>query len=238
MGISKKSTLAAAGLALALGLPFHRVEATPREIIILRHAEKQNAFALCKVGVERANALAERYLGEGSENSLFSGKEKPAAFFVITLHTLETAAPAAASWGLPLLDYSVVPPKRADSEEDENARTREAADHVLNDEQWDGKTVVMVWEHHRIADARSDGPGEKNTLRYLLHLNALGDQVPPTWGNDTYDYFWIVRYAPGSQTPVSFRKVKQVFPKDPSLPHNDWAKPNGLPASSGCEKDK
>ena len=75
--------------------------AVPREIVLLRHGEKQNAFALCPTGVQRSLALKASYLGKGASPSLFETGEAPAAFFVITLHTLELATPAAASWAFP-----------------------------------------------------------------------------------------------------------------------------------------
>jgi hypothetical protein len=43
-----------AGLAALAATP---AEAQPSRVIILRHAEKLNAYALCDLGGERANAL-------------------------------------------------------------------------------------------------------------------------------------------------------------------------------------
>jgi hypothetical protein len=45
-----------AGLAALAATPI--AEAQPSRVIILRHAEKLNAYALCDLGRERANALA------------------------------------------------------------------------------------------------------------------------------------------------------------------------------------
>jgi len=69
--------------------------ATPSRIIILRPGEKEDAWKLCGVGQERADALAANYLGRNAAKSLFADGEGPAAFLAITLHTLELAAPAA-----------------------------------------------------------------------------------------------------------------------------------------------
>ena len=63
----------------------------PARIIILRHGEKANPCKLCDVGTERANALADTYLGRNATKSLFANGEEPAFFFAITLHTLELA---------------------------------------------------------------------------------------------------------------------------------------------------
>jgi hypothetical protein len=78
-------------------------DAAPARIIILRHGEKANATALCGVGISRSLALAQEYLGKGANKSLFKDGEAPAAFFAITLHSLELASPAAASWNLPVI---------------------------------------------------------------------------------------------------------------------------------------
>jgi hypothetical protein len=57
----------------------------------------------------RAIVLAKQFLAQGATQSLFTPGERPAAFMAITLHPLETITPAAQTWGLPVIDYSVVP---------------------------------------------------------------------------------------------------------------------------------
>ena len=73
-----------------------------------------------------------------------------------------------------------------------------------------GKTVVMVWEHDHIADAKLEKKfsGEAVTLRQLLHLDTLKG-VPDTWPSGNYDYFWIVDFDRGASAPTGFRMVKQ-----------------------------
>src|ERR1700733_11188195 len=97
-----------AGLAVLAATP---AEAQPSRVIILRHAEKLNAYALCDLGRERADALAKQFLGQGATQSLFAPGQGPAAFMAVTSHPLETITPAARTWGLPVIDYSVVPTK-------------------------------------------------------------------------------------------------------------------------------
>jgi hypothetical protein len=87
--------------ALLLWCGLSAAVATPSRIIILRHGEKEDAWKLCGVGQERADALAANYLGRNAAKSLFADGEGPAAFLAITLHTLELAAPAAGTWSLP-----------------------------------------------------------------------------------------------------------------------------------------
>ncbi|HXC53992.1 MAG TPA: hypothetical protein VNU97_01735 [Rhizomicrobium sp.] len=216
--------------------------AVPAKIIILRHGEKQDGFALCTVGVQRSLALSVQFIGKGGADSLFAVGETPAAFFAITLHTIELASPAARTWSAPLIAYSAVPISGSplgDSDVVLNARTQQAAADVLNNPAWNGKTVVMVWEHKHIANKKLEKayPGQKVTLRQLLGLDTLGSQVPDKWEGDNYDYFWVVTYGnPNSPVPTGFQTIKQHFAKPyDGVPHNDWGKPEGLPKNAGCK---
>jgi hypothetical protein len=224
--------------ALALALPVADALATPARIIVLRHGEKADAWKLCGIGNERAQALAATYLGRGASKSLFAAGQ-PAAVLAITLHTLELAAPSAASWDEPVTLYSVLPDKGRDEDEQTealNRRTQEAAHDVLTDPRYAGKTVVMVWEHKHIANAKLEAkyPGEAVTLRQLFKLDQRSD-VPKTWPGATYDYFWIVDFASGT-SPTGFAMQKQEFAGAfSSLPQNEWGAPNGMTPSSGCK---
>ena len=70
-------------------------DAQPARIILLRHGEKRNARELCDVGNLRAQALSAQYLGKGAPGNteLFGAGKSPDAFFAVTAHTKETAAP-------------------------------------------------------------------------------------------------------------------------------------------------
>lgn len=214
--------------------------AAPARIIILRHGEKADDWKLCDIGQQRASALAANYLGRDAAQSLFAAGEEPAFFFAITLHTLELASPAVASWNKPIILYSVVPETGVDKDaltKQLNRRTQEAARNVLANPALEGKTVVMVWEHHHIADAKLEAKfaDQAVTLRQLLKLDILPG-VPATWPNDNYDYFWIVDFAANSNVPSKFTMVKQTFGEAfAAAPANDWGTPDGLQPSSGCE---
>lgn len=211
--------------------------ALPKTVIILRHGEKENDFALCKIGVDRSLALAAQYLGQGATQSLFASGERPAAFFAITLHTLELASPAATTWELPVTTFSVVPLPKIDLTPQLNLRTQQAVGALMDDPRYDGKTVVMVWEHHHIADQKLElkFPDQKVTLRQLLNLDKLPD-VPETWPGRTYDYFWIVEFGTdGSRVPVSFKMVRQQFTGPfANVPSNEWGKREKLPLGNKC----
>jgi hypothetical protein len=145
--------------------------ATPAPSSFLGAGEKADSSKLCEVGQERANALAANYLGRDASNSLFAQGEEPGAILAITLHTLELAEP---------LENTL------------NRRTQEAAHDVMTDPRYAGKTVVMVWEHKRIANKKLENAmsGEEVTFRQFLNLDQLPG-VPETWPSGTYDYFWI-----------------------------------------------
>jgi hypothetical protein len=213
--------------------------AAPARIIILRHGEKADKWKLCDIGEQRADALATNYIGQNAAKSMFAAGEEPAFFFAITLHTLELASPAVASWNKPIILYSVVPEAGLDKDEQTkelNRRTQEAASNIMLNPALNGKTVVMVWEHKHIANAKLEAKfeGEAVTLRKLLNLDVLAD-VPDTWPDATYDYFWIVDFPANSNVPSKFTMVKQEFGAPfASVPTNVWGTPNGLDESSGC----
>ena len=225
--------LSLAGLAALAATP---AEAQPSRVIILRHAEKLNAYALCGLGSERANALAKQFLGQGATQSLFTTGERPAAFMAVTLHPLETITPAAQTWGLPVIDYSVVPNKDDDAKETEiNARTQEAARDLMSEHEYDGKIVVVAWEHNHIASRKleKDYRGQDVTFRQLLRIG----QAPASWSETNYDYFWIVDYAPGNPNPVKFQAVKQTFTSPfNAIPEPDWEAPEPKHIEAGCKK--
>jgi len=214
--------------------------AQPARIIIARHAEKLDPYALCEMGTQRSQALAEQYLGRGASQSLF-GVKSPDAIFAIGLHPIETSTPTAQSWGMPVTAYTVLPTKGEKGRAGdalENQRTQQAAHDVLSEPRYDGKVVLMIWEHDHIAKAKleQEFPGEKVTLRQLLHLDQIAG-VPDTWPNTTYDYFWIIDYAAGNPVPIKFQMVRQVFaPPFEDLPVNNWGEPEPSHVAAGCLK--
>ncbi len=157
-----------------------------------------------------------------------------------TLHTLELAAPAAASWSAPIVLWSAVPTPGMDKAaftDAVSARTREAVADLLGNPRWSGKTVVMVWEHDHIASAKLDEANKDMpvTLYRLLGLDAFAD-VPATWPGENYDYFLDVRLDPATGKPTEVDVIRQDFPAPyGAVPSNEWGKPNGLTAASGCE---
>lgn len=213
----------------SLGVPM-LASATPAEIILLRHGEKMNHYALSSIGERRAQALAEQYLGNNATRSLIPSGEKPAALMAITLHTIETMTPTAQSWGLPVTAFTVVPEKGLTKHQkmvEENLRTQQAVHDIMTNPAYDQKVVVIMWEHKHIANAKleQEFPGQAVTFRQLLHLGTFKN-VPPTWPKKTFDYFWIIHFAPGKTTPTAFTMEKERFTgKYAQLPQNTWGSP-------------
>ena len=120
----------------------------PAKVIILRHAEKQNKHELSNLGRRRAKALAKQFLGSKAISSLLLPSEKPAAILAITAHTIETAKPAAKTWGLKT-KAARMPGRDKGNEKvsDLDKATKHAARDVLANPAYAGKTVIMVWEH-------------------------------------------------------------------------------------------
>lgn len=216
----------------------------PSRIVLLRHGEKENAYALCDVGQRRSLALRAQYLGKGAEKSLFD-QAPPAAFFATTLHTLELAAPAADSWGLPITTYAVVPLKGQDDAVTTawlTRQTRRAAADVMANPRWQGQTVVMVWEHKHIANEKllKHNPDELVDLRQLLKLDQLPKpyryQVPAAWSGANYNMFWVIDYDALGR-PVAFQQIRQTFSGEfADLPDNDWGVAESLPSNTRCKR--
>jgi broad specificity phosphatase PhoE len=175
-------------------------------LLILRHGEKpdgpKSSLELSSVGKQRAQFLAKNFIGRG-DSSLF-GNKGPDVFFSITPHTIETASPSAESWGLPVTAFCTVTEDDA-KEAALDERTKEAAGEIARALQ-QGRDVVVVWEHHRIADARR---GHQPTLRELLTLDAIRN-VPETWCDKDFDTLWRFTRT-GPEEPWQFEKLPQNF---------------------------
>lgn len=218
--------------------------AAPSQIILLRHGEKENDYALCDVGQKRSLALRHQFLGKDASQSLFT-KAPPSAFFATTLHTLELIAPTANSWDAPIIVYPALPLSgRNDIQTMEliTNQTQLAATNVMQDPKWSGKTVVMVWEHKHIANKKltNESPDMLVDLRQLLKLDMLPErtrkQIPKTWSGANYNFFWIIDYD-DKGNPVGFDVVRQNFTGQyTNVPNNDWGVAERLPANTKCKQ--
>ncbi len=238
MKIPRRLTMLKASLCLLTAGTLHglSVEAVPRRIILLRHAEKANSHALCKTGLRRSIALRHHYLGRNALNPSLLEGQVPGGIVAITLHTIETAGQTAFSWGLPINTYAAMPGENGMIKPSvANSATQEAASDVLGNSRWHDRIVLMFWEHHHIASPHLERQyaGEKVTLRQLLNIEHL-ENVPQAWEHN-YDYFWVIDYDPDqSKIPIRFQMVKQTYPSPfDNLPHNGWGEdlPKDYPSS-------
>jgi hypothetical protein len=196
----------------------------PAKIIILRHAEKQNKHELSDLGLRRAKALAKQFLGSKSNPALLRSSERPAAVLAITAHTIETAKPAAKTWGLKT-KAARIPGRDKGNEKnrDLDKATKHAARDVLTNPAYAGKTVIMVWEHKHIASKKNNAA--QTSLRALLHLDQATPPPPKKWKSDNYNFFWVVTYGPGKRVKVDTSQRQAFTGKFADLPNNDWGEP-------------
>ncbi len=186
----------------------------------MRHGEKKNSEELCSAGNLRAQALSDQYLGKGApgNDAVFGNGRTPDAFFAVTAHTRETAAPSAQSWGKQLTIFSV-PPKDPNEDNDLDTQTQKAAA-ALNSVEYDGKIVVVVWEHKHIANKDFNRDG--STFWSLLKLREIPNaSAPKSWEGVNYDFFWIIDYANLQPT---FTIVPQAYASAAyaQVPNNAW----------------
>jgi hypothetical protein len=156
--------------------------------------------------------------GAPGNETIFGKGGKPDAFLAITTHTQETATPSAQTWGKQLTLFQV-PLHDPNEDADLSAQTRDAVK-ALTSSEYDGKIVVVVWEHKHIANSGLNASGD--TLWSLLNLGAIHNApVPNTWEGVNYDYFWIIDYTQGPPTFVSLPQ-RYSASKYAEIPDNDW----------------
>ena len=166
--------------------------AQPAQIILLRHAEKPDdpaAEHLSARGNERAVALVS-LLGR---SSLLTSNAPVAALYAsrVTKHdrghrTGETIAPLSKDLGLPV-----------NTTYDSDKYSLLALS-VLNNPAYSGKTVIVCWTHHDLAQL----------------AGAFGVRPQPDhWKEKTFDRLWVVSYREGR---AELRNVPQRLLKDDS----------------------
>src|SRR5882672_6067869 len=148
----------------------------PAQIILFRHAEKPDdpaATHLSAQGRERARLLASLL----DQSSPLTTNAPVAALFAtqVTKHgnglrTGETVAPLGKKLGLPVQTPF------------ESETYKLLARRVLADPAYSGKTVIICWTHHDIAEL----------------AKALGVKPkPPKWQDGVFDRFWVIRFNHG-----------------------------------------
>ena len=217
--------------------------AAPERLVIVRHGEKLNTWQLCQTGQDRAQALSVKYLGAGATSPLFPS-DPPAAILTMSIHTSETAQPTAHARNIPTTNYLSLPNAgvtAAELEATMNHQNQLAVHDLLNDSRYNGKQVLMVWEHYHIASAALEAhyPGEQVTLRQLFKLDQppFASQVPSTWPDGNYNFFWIIDFNPDGSIKTFNTKRQSYSGRYATLPNNDWGTPEDLPDNAHCLKN-
>lgn len=175
----KKTLLAVFGTILAL---FSTAEATPKKVIIIRHAEKiKGGETLSLHGLARAGALPYYFSGTPLYNNpspsvVFA--TKPSASDM-SLRPIQTCMPIAKNFQVPLNTGF----KHTD--------TGPLAQELLKNPKYDNATVLICWSHTRI-----------NAL-----ILALGGEVTEEWSPDIFDQVYLLTFD-GSKQP-RFQKILQ-----------------------------
>ena len=129
--------------------------------------------------------------------------------------------------------FSAVPLPGVDPIPQLNLRTQQAVGALMDDPRYDGKTVVMVWDHRHIADQALalKFPDQKMTLRQLLNLDKLPD-VPDTWPGPDLRLFLdrgLWRERARACRPASAWCGSNSPAVMTALPSNEWGKRPKLP---------
>jgi hypothetical protein len=175
------------GLFIFLSVPCF---ALPAQVILLRHAEKPypvEGSHLSDEGWARARALSDYFL-KNPEATRFG---KVAGLYAVrpdrpdgSVRSIETLTPTSQALqvkiqtGFTKLEVSAL------------------AQEILKSPAFDGRTVVVCWEHKRIPEI----------------AKAFGAKdVPGEWGGKVYDRLWYLRFD--STGRVEFAEKPQEFPE-------------------------
>jgi broad specificity phosphatase PhoE len=140
----------------------------PPEVIVIRHGEKpEQGDDLSVKGRERAAAIVP-FFKDG-------GDETPAAIYAQgpsdsrhSRRPVETVTPLANELNLTVKTYH-------------HSDYAEMAKEILAKPEYDGKVVLICWEHNGIPDVAA----------------ALGVIDPPDWRGHSFDRLWIIRFKDG-----------------------------------------
>ena len=186
----KAPSLKSALLALLCAALAASAVAAPAEVILIRHGEKpEDGPTLNARGYERARALPQlfetdaRVLAFGRAVALFSARPAKAGGSVRSIETLE---PTAKALGV-AIDTRF-------TKDDIAALVRA----VLTNPAYDGKTVLVCWEHKKI-------PGIVRAFGWA--------GAPAGWNDAVFDRLWILDFD--GAKPVRFRDLPQrLLPGD------------------------
>jgi hypothetical protein len=170
----------------------NNIYSKPAQVILIRHGEKpQVGEHLSLKGEERAAALAP-YFMETKDLLIFG---HPVAIYATKINgqdksqrTQETVTPLAKALNLPIsADYIA-------------KEYEKAATDILKNPAYEGKMVLVCWEHHRIP----------------LFTQALGvSDSLPKWHGDVFDQLWIVNFLTDGKLTFQIKQQALLFGDTP-----------------------
>jgi hypothetical protein len=168
----------------------------PAQIIIVRHAEKDPITrGLTQTGQERAAALA-YYLTEtnyllnfGVPDVIFASRSVPISDRLVP-RTIETMMPVAE-----LLEMPIHTPFNG-------YQVNEMANLVLNNSKYDGKNILICWNHSSIHDL-------VNALQYQVPFDCSSTQNK--YPDCRFDLAFVLTYPPPPPPPSQSRPYATVF---------------------------
>ena len=188
------------GFIVALILGFSAAaSAAPAQLIFIRHGEKPaQGNELNAQGFARANALVNYF----KTNADVLDYGTPAAIYAMkpsgptgSVRPIQTVTPLAKALGLPVISDFL----KDDSNDLVNA--------VLNNKAYDGKMVLICWEHNAIPDIVSAFASATNTS------SAVSASLPTGWDGSAFDRTWILNLSDGKI--ISFQDLPQhLMPGD------------------------
>jgi len=207
-------------IVCGLLLSFSSAFAYPAQVIIIRHGEKPadpNLTQLDPQGCVRAFSLPSFF----QTNSVVNQFGPPAAIYSPqlgrdggTFRPQETISPTAIALHLQIhaqfseIEFSGV------------------VNDIMNRKEYDGKTVILSWEHHNIPALAKE----------------FGLSLPPeaqVWPGHVFDEAWVIKFS-GPRQVSSFQIVPEhvLLTDNPKGDLSSWGKKQKFPESDPCYTDQ
>jgi hypothetical protein len=195
-----KKTLTGFIAAAIVAMGIASASAAPAQIILIRHGEKPaEGNQLNDQGFARAKALVPYFQNNidvtkyGTPVAIYAMGQKGSTGSV---RPIQTVTPLAQALGLTLdTDYL-----KTDYDGLVNS--------VLGNKAYDGKMVLICWEHNAIPDIVATFSSTTNTPA------AVASTLPTAWDGDAFDRTWILNLSASGQI-TSFQDLPQhIMPGD------------------------
>lgn len=168
--------------------------AEPAQVILIRHGEKDGGHYLSALGLERANALAaffqnnHKMLTFGPPVAIFAAQPNPKA---PSHREIQTVMPLAQQ-----LSLQVQSPY-------DSTDVKDLAQLILSHENYNGKMVLVCWEHGIMDDLAA----------------AFGVQPkPPKYPGDRFDLIYMITYGKNSHPDFCIELQELMFSDSPNSP--------------------